>query len=181
MQLNEITFPVYKLGLTKPHSQDGVLFYFQEGTRETEEGPAEDFRIKVLDDTNLPGDSLARRRLVIRANGDIPYKLNRAIFFLGDFIKISVPSMWFIDSVGKIFQYTKSTRAKLTYRKVTTVIHINTGGAIIEVEGLNIRMKSLFMPTLNRENLHAGVLLMGMSPILYGYYDQKYPDSWRLV
>ena len=181
MQLNEIAFPVFKLGNAKPILQDGVLFYLQEGTKQTEEGLEQDFRIKVVDDTNLPGDSLAKRRLVIRANGDIPYKLNRAIFFLGDFIKISLPSMWFIDSVGKVFQYTKSTRAKLTYRRVTKVIHINTGGAIIEVEGMHTRMKSLFMPTLNRETLHAGILLLGMSPILYGYYDQKYPDSWRLV
>jgi hypothetical protein len=179
MNLNEITYPVFKLGVEEPQRQDGVLFFLAEGTKETEEGLETEWRIRIVDDTNLPGDTLARRRLLIRNNGGTPFKLNRAIFFLGDLIKMAVPKLWFIDSMGKCFRYTKNTRARLTYRKVTKVIHVIGGGAIIEVEGIPSRMKSLFMPTL--DNLHAGVLLMGVSPILYGFYDKKHEDSWRMV
>ena len=181
MNLSEITYPVFRLGLNEPQLQDGVLFYLREGTKETEEGLESEVRISVIDDTNLAGDTLARRRLVIRNNGDKPFKLSRAVFFLGDLVKIAVPKLWFIDSLGKVFRYSKTSRACLTYRKVTLVLPIRTGGAIIQVEGIPSRMKTLFPPMVDTDNLHAGVLLMGMSPILYGFYDKKYPDSWRMV
>lgn len=181
MNLSELVYPIYRLREEEPQRQGGVLFYFYEKARETFDSIEHYFVLKIIDDTNLNGESLATRRLQIRNNGDIPYRLNRAIFFLGDFIKIATPKMWFIDSSGKIFRYSKQTRAKLSYRKVTKVIPIKTGGVIVEVEGLSSRMKALFVPRIPRNDLHAGVLLMGMAPILYGFYDQKYKDTWRMI
>lgn len=181
MKLSEITYPVFRLSMEEPQRQDGVLFYLREGTIETEEGLKTEWRMRIVDDTTLTGSTLARRRLMIHSNGGKLFRLNRGIFFLGDLIKIAVPKLWFIDSVGQIFRYTKNTRARLTYHKVTKVLHVIGGGAIIEVEGIPNRMKALFMPRVDTDNLHAGVLLMGMSPILYGFYDKKYPDSWRMV
>lgn len=181
MNLSELVYPIYRLREQEPQRHNGVLFYFYEKVRETFEGIEDYYELKVIDDTNMKGDSLATRRLQIRNNGDTPYRLNRAIFFLGDFIKMATPKMWFIDSSGRIFKYSKQTRAKLSYRKVTKLIPIKTGGAIIEVEGLSSRMKALFVPRIPKNDLHAGVLFMGMSPILYGFYDQKHKDSWRMV
>ncbi len=88
--------------------------------------------------------------------------------------------MWFIDSKGKTFKYSKVHKAKLVYRKVTKLLHIPSGGVIVEVEGLHLRMKSLFPPNIHG-TIYAGVILLGASPILYGFYDTKYKDTWRMV
>lgn len=181
MNLSELTYPIYRLRENPPQLVEGVLLYFFEKARETFDSVEHYYELRIIDDTNLSGDTLAKRRLQIRNLGGTPYRLNRAIFFLGDLIKISTPKMWFIDSTGKLFQHSKRTRAKLVYRKVTKAIPIKGGGLIVEVEGMSLRMKSLFTPRIHLNDLHAGVLLMGMAPILYGFYDQKYKDTWRMI
>lgn len=180
MNLNEISYPVYRLREDEPQKQDGVLFYYFERSKDTEEGIVDYSVLQVIDDTNLPGDSLALRRLIIRSNGDKPYPLNRAIFFLGDLIKIAKPKTWFIDSKGRTFKYSKTKRAKLIYRKVTKLMQVPTGGCIVEVEGFHCRMKSLFPPNIHG-TIYAGVLLIGAATVLYGFYDTKYKDTWRIV
>lgn len=181
MHLNEITYPVYRLREEQPQLVDGVLLYFFEKARETFDSIEHYYVLRIIDDSNLQGNSLAERRLQVRNRGGEVYRLNRAVFFLGDLIKMSTPKMWFIDSKGKLFRHSKQTRVKLVYRKVTKAIPIKGGGIIIEVEGMSLRMKSLFTPRIAFNDLHAGVLLMGMSPILYGFYDQKYKDTWRMI
>lgn len=181
MQLSDITYPVYKLREEEPQKLNGVLFYFFEKARETFDSIENYSVLSIIDDTNLPGDTLALRRLIMRNTGTTPYKLNRAIFFLGDLIKMAKPKLWFIDSKGKVFKYSKVTRARLVYRKVEKIIPITSGGALIEVEGISSRLKSLFMPSIPFDKLYAGILIMNRSLILYGFYDTKYKDTWRMV
>jgi len=87
--------------------------------------------------------------------------------------------MWFIDSVGRVFQYKKTTRAKLRFYKVKTVLPVNGIGAVIEVEGLPQRFKVLYRPVDN--HAWAGVLEFSGIKFLYGLYDQYYKETWRLV
>jgi hypothetical protein len=119
------------------------------------------------------------RRLAAKQNGAKLFKIKLAIFFLGDLVKIAKPNIWFIDSAGKLFNYNKATRALLKFYKIKLNIPINTGGSIIEVEGIATRFKSLFPP--DRDKKYAGILHDKKSLILYGFYSEKYDDTWRKV
>jgi len=127
----------------------------------------------------VEGNTLGIRRLRILNKGQALQKIGRAIFFLGDLVKIAKRQSYFIDSNGKLFQYKKSMRAKLTFKRLLNVIPIATGGALLEVEGINSRFKCLFAPkTLE---LYVGVLEFGKSHILYGLYEQPYKSTWRMI
>jgi hypothetical protein len=173
----EISYPVYSiLGSAVPSKDGTVTFTYSETTNEEEELI---YNFKVVDDTSMKADTLGKRRLLILNSGASLQKVGKAIFFLGDLIKIAKRGMYFIDSTGRVFQYRKSTRAKLQFKRLINVIPIATGGAILEVEGIHSRFKCLFLPkTLE---LYVGVLEFGKSHILYGLYEQPYKSSWRMI
>ena len=135
--------------------------------------------IKIVDDTNLPGKTLAMRRLQLK-NREVPlYPIRVAIYFLGDFIRLSKKGYWFIDSNGKIFTYQKSQRAKLKTVKITKYIPSKTTGTILELQGYAERFKTLFkVPTTNR---YAQILIYKGLTILYGTSEEYVPDTWRLI
>ena len=177
INLTEIRYPVFSiLGSAVPSTEGTVSFTYSESIDEEQQLT---YIFKVIDDKAIEGETLGLRRLHIQAKGSQLQKVGKAIFFLGDLIKIAKRSTFFIDSNGRIFQYRKSIRAKLQFKKLTNVIPIPTGGAILEVEGVNSRFKCLFQPkTLE---LYVGVLEFGMSFILYGLYEQPYKSSWRMI
>ncbi len=115
----------------------------------------------------------------MQAQGAPMYPLRKAIFFLGDFIKMSKSGYWFIDSNGKLFTYKKSTRVKLKFRRISKIIAANTTGSIIEVEGIPNRFKTLYIAKDYMR--YAGVLEYRGMNILYGLYDQQYQDTWRMI
>lgn len=180
MNLAEISFPVYKLRNEKPLERDGILFYTYDSASENEDGELEvNTKVRIIDDKKIENEKLSMRRLVIKMQGGSLFRLNKAIFFLGDLIKIAKKDVWFIDSNGKLFEYQKTTRVKLKFHKIKKLIRTEMGGALVEVEGIPIRLKSLFFP--ENDKTHAGILHYSMSPILYGFYDDKYNDTWRMV
>jgi len=141
----------------------------------TEKGEA----IRVIDDKTVDKPTLAERRLILQDNDTKLLIMREAIFFLGDLIKRADGKTWFIDSLGKIFLYKKKTRAKLKFHKINKILPVNSGGCIVEVEGISSRMKSLFAPT--EPVNYAGILYYGKSLILYGLYPNKEKESWRMV
>jgi len=176
ISLKELAYPIFKLGLVKPESIDGVVFYLYQYISDEQEVVS---KLKIVDDLTIKKDSLALRRLKLKAEGAELFKISKAIYFLGDLIKLSTPHTWFIDSEGKTFKYIKSTKAELHFHKVTDVIPIKTGGAIIEVENLSTRFKALYTP--DTANRYAGILHYGKSLILYGFYNQAYSKTWRKI
>lgn len=174
MKLQEISFPVYKLSDIKPVVEDGITFYvFEYNSKDGEV-------IKIIDDTNIPAKSLALRRLRMAVDGVDLFKLSKAIFLLADLIKLSKNNTWFIDSLGHIFQYTKTKLVPLEFKRITKILQIATGGSIIIVEGLTTRFKTLFK--VSDEYRYAGVLkLDSKSYILYGVYKEKYKDTRRKI
>lgn len=173
----EIVYPVYSiLGSAVPSTDGTVSFTYSESLDDEEQLT---YSFKVIDDKSINKPTIGLRRLQISAKGNTLQKLGKAIFFLGDLIKIAKRSTYFIDSNGIVFQYRKSTRAKLHFKKLTQVIPIATGGAILEVDGIMSRFKCLFQPrTLE---LYVGVLEFGKSYILYGLYEQPYKSTWRMI
>lgn len=178
MNLSAISFPVYRLGTSKPIEEDGILYYSKEYVNIDSMETRASFRI--VDDKSVPGDNLGLRRLKIRAdNPKLMFPIRTAFYFLGDLIKNAKPNVWYIDTTGKPFQYKKTTRAKLTCHKIEQVLPVNGLGAVIAVEGMTQRFKCLYSPT--KEQRFVGLLNLGMGRILYGFYDEYFSSSSRAV
>ena len=173
MLLNDIAFPVYKLGNMAPTKTGAVIYY----ERETERGG---IVISVIDDKSVPQDTLGKRRLLLSRNEDIKlYKLSQAFFFLGDLIKAATKGMWFIDSLGKTFEYKKSVVVPLAFYEIQEVTEV-VGGCLIKLKGLPQTFKTLFRPT--EDELYAGILkINAYSYIFYGYSKECYKNTVRKI
>lgn len=176
VSLTDITFPVYVIGSKEPIT-DGKITYYLSGS-DTKYSDAQ-YRFHIVDDKELPGKTLAARRLQLKAQGVLLKKITRAIFFMSDFIKIAKASTWFIDSNGLVFNYVKTKTVALVYKKIAKLIQMPQGGTIVEVEGVPGRFKTLFAPST--PVTYAGLLKDGNSYIFYGLYDKKYKDSHRMI
>lgn len=176
IDLSQVNFPVYKLGLDKPLNIDNVILYIRQYT--DDEGVTSS-TYNIIDDKNIDKPTLALRRLELMKNKVKLKKLGKAMFYLADLIKLASSNTWLIDSSGNIFQYKKDSTVKLVFKKITKIIAIPTGGAIIEVEGIAGRFKTLYMPPV--ENQYAGLLKKGMGYILYGTYPEQYQDTKRKI
>lgn len=175
MNLNDITFPVYLLGKTKPHYENGVWYYLY--VKQVYDGDNEEVKL-VLDDQNVPHTTLSRRRLVLQTKLNL-YKLKTAVFFFSDLVKLSVGSTWWIDSVGKVFEYKKTRRVPLVYKRVKTFIKAETGGWLVEVEGVTERFKIMYAP--NPDQKWAALLRVGINYLMWGLSDQKYKDTTKSI
>lgn len=133
----------------------------------------------IIDDRNIDKPTLAERRLVLFKNGARLFNIKHAIFFIGDLIKFANARSWFIDNTGRYFQYKKQQYAKLIFKRITKVLPITSGGAILEIEGIPSRFKTLYAP--NDSEIWAGVLKLGKKYILYGVYDQQYDNTIRKI
>jgi len=174
VDLQSLAYPIFKLP-SHPNVEDGVMFYYSE----TEKDDVTYGKLQIIDDINVEGDTLAKRRMRLLADKVTLFNLKNAIFFLADLIKLATPSTYFIDSNGKLFNYKKTTSVKLKFYKINKVIPIPTGGAIIEVDGMPARFKVLNTPTGDIKC--AGILHLGMSNLLYGVYSEIPEDTRRMV
>lgn len=179
LSLAQLVFPVFRLGAGKPSVVDDITFYYYENYKEVDDEIVTVEVLRVIDDKSVKGSTLAMRRLRLKNEGVSILRMRHAIFFLGDLIKLAKPNIWFIDSTGRVFNYTKQTRAKLTFHKIKQLFPIKTGGVIIEAEGVISRFKSLFYP--EQDKAYIGLLHLGMGTILYGFYSEQHKDTWRMV
>lgn len=177
MRLETIAWPVFRLGEKEPQRDNGIIYYATEySDLDTSERTA---TFRVVDDTGVTGDTLSRRRLRMMVD-DIPlFPIRQAIYFLGDLLKVAKPTTWFIDSSGQLFQHKKSTRAKLIIKKIKNVFPTTGLGAVIELEGMPQRFKTVFKPAEDMQ--YAALLQTGLTYIFYGLYVDKPNDSWRLI
>jgi hypothetical protein len=166
--LSSISFPVYKI--PDWYSRLDTKIYLQEGE---EEGTG-----RLIDDLSLPGDTLGKRRLAASAAGVKLYNLKNAIFYIKDLVILSNGAdEHYIDSKGKVFKYTKTSSAKLICKKITKVIPITTGGALLELDKEYVRYKVMYAPNYEQ---YAGLLeIFPHTYILYGIYEDKFKNSWR--
>lgn len=176
MNLDQITFPVYVVGKEKPMVSEGVIF-FAYVERKVDSDDVD--HIKIVDDKRLPQLGLAGRRLVLKDRGVPLHKISKAIFFLGDLIKLADSKTWFIDSTGALFNYHKKKRVPLVFKPISAIIPLKTGGALVEVQHTGSRFKVLLAPT-GREK-YAGLLKVGIGYILYGLYEEEQPESYRII
>lgn len=177
INLWEIDYPVFKLGEEKPMTAEGVSLYLRQYLDENKDVVS---KILIVDDKTINKPTLGTRRLeLVKLNVKLK-PLGKAVFFLGDLIKLANKKSWFIDNAGNIFQYKKDERASLVFRKVTLQINIPSGGSILEVEGIPSRFKILYSP--REDERYAGVLVSGRKYILYGVYNHlPTKNTWRMI
>ncbi len=177
MNLSEISFPVFRLNTNKPEKGLGLVYYMSESFNlDTAELKT---RVRIVDDTNLEDSTLSRRRLRLKAAGAPTYPLKRCVFFLADLVKMS-GKHWWIDSMGKVFFYKKSTRAKLRSYKIEQVLPAKGMGAIIQIKGIPQRFKVLYRPD---ESIKYATLVENWvgGRFLYGLTEEQHAESWRLI
>ena len=175
--LQAITWPVFKLSEKPPNQHNGLVWFH---TEYIDENNDTSLTIKVVDDKNLLQKTLGLRRLVLQKDPKVKlHKISTAIYFLADLIKLAKTTTWFIDNTGKVFQWKKYTRAKLTTKKIRQVLPADGIGCVLEVEGLTQRFKMLQKP----QDVHryAVFLVIHNMYILYGLSETTRKDSWRLV
>lgn len=175
--MSQVSFPVFRLNSKKPLESNGVLYYSNSYINQ-DTGKIETF-IKIIDNRNEPGDTLAARRLKMLEQQAPMYPLRTSIYYLGDFIKLAKSNYWFIDSSGKIFTYKKTISAKLVFKRILQVLPSKATGSIIEVDGIAERFKTLFIP--DKHLKYAGILQYKHVNILYGIYDKQYTATRRMI
>lgn len=170
MDLTTVSYPVYKLKKDMPSVIGGLSFYYSEY--------GEKQKVQIIDDKNLAGETLGKRRTQLYAEGASLFPLKLSFWFLSDLIKASCPKQYWVDSNGKIFKYTKTKMVPLVFRRITNIIP-DISCTLVEVEGLPGRYMSLLPPVLEQQ--YAGLLKLNGGYILYGFFDQKYPDTKRKI
>lgn len=156
---------------------DGVVYFHSEySDKETSENIV---NARFVDDRTINQPTLGRRRLKLKELGVRLYPIGKAIYFLGDLIKVANSTTWFIDSAGKYFQYKKSKLVKLTCHKIEKVLPTRGLGAVLELRGIPTRFKTAIKPS--PEQQYAGILHLGHSLILYGVYYEEFKPSKRKV
>lgn len=177
MKLEQIAWPVFRLGEKQPESKDNIVYYATEySDLDTSEHTA---TLRIVDDKSIDYPTLSRRRLKLLTDGAPLFPIRQALYFLGDLLKVAKATTWFIDSNGAIFQHKKTTRAKLIVRKIKNVFPTQGLGSVIELEGIPQRFKTVFKPS--PEMQYAALLQSGLTYIFYGLYADKPPESWRLI
>ena len=176
MKLSEIHFPVYRLSKDRP-IKDGSITFYRKAKYNIDTNKMFEY-IKIIDDTEIEGDTLGRRRLQIPSN--VKYIIKRSYKYIKDVIKQSDGGYWFIDNLGRVFQYKKSMKVPLVCREILEVHPGAHGmGSTIEVKGIVPRFKTMYIPT-NKEK-YVALLKMHSGYVLYGLYEEKFEDTWRKV
>jgi len=157
--LNRIAFPAFPLPSSNWEEQDGLLF----------------LENKLLDDRNMKGKTLGKRRL------QTPFKelfpLKAAATNPTGLIKHGQSA--FIDNEGKTFLYEKTHSSSLKYYKIRKVEHKNSA-SVVWLKGVNFPFKIPRPP--HADTSWAGVLHLGGIPwMLYEYSEFKKSDTRRKV
>lgn len=176
MNLAEVTYPVYLLGKQEPIQESGLSYYLY--TKIVKEGDDIDV-VKIIDDLRVPQPTLGKRRLALKVSGKTLQKLRYAVYFLADLVKLSKGQTWFIDSVGRIFSYKKSTRVPLIFKPIKNVLRNNSGTVLVEVEGVPTRFKIIYAPKPTEK--YAGLLKVGAGWVLYGLYQEEHKSTIKMI
>lgn len=157
--LKNVTFPAYLLHSSNWDLRDGMLFLDNQ----------------VLDDRNMPGDTLGKRRLQTPFRG--LYQIKKAVMSPVGIVKQS--NQAYIDNLGKIFIYEKTRMVPLKYHKIRKV-ELKETYSLVWIMGFNFSFKVPRPP--KSEYTWAGVLHVDGFPwLLYEYSKEKLKDTQRKI
>lgn len=155
-----IRFPVYPLPSRDWYRQDGVLF-INDG--------------KVLDDTNMPGESLGVRRLQCGRTDLL--NLRRAY---PDFLSmLQSKNRVFIDSNGKPFIYVRTINAPLIHHRIKKLTPKDTV-TVVQLEKIT-SFFSIARPPYGDARYARVLYYKGYPWLIYDFVLEKGKDSYRRV
>tara|TARA_X000001382_G_C3049020_1_gene140436 strand:- start:1 stop:495 length:495 start_codon:yes stop_codon:yes gene_type:complete len=129
----------------------------------------------LLDDKNMEGSTLGRRRLMTPYNNLFPLK--KAVYSLIGLIKNSKKN--FIDSKGLVFIYEKTKMVRLRYRKIEKIVRKEKVSLLFIY-----RCKSPFIiPRPPPDEVqYVGILHLNEEPwLLYDYAATQLKDTRRKI
>lgn len=157
--INKVRFPVYPLLSGDWDRRDGLLFLGDQ----------------ILDDKNMPGDTLGIRRL------QSPHKNIRPLKQQIDNFRGLLKSngKHFIDTNGAPFIYEKTEFCKLKYYKIKSIVQKDTC-SLLKLYG--VKQPFVIPRPPASEMRYAGVLHYGPMPwVLYEYSEDRREDTRRKV
>jgi hypothetical protein len=171
LDLSKIQFPIYPVNIETIKYEEGLKLIFQHN------------KFKVLDDTSREGN-LARRRMQYELDTSVFMKrplakLINPIFRYSDMFQFLKKYRHFMDSNGKIFEYTLTKFVPLIYYKIKKFVEIPTG-YYIELYGVHCRFYLNRVPKL--EEHYAGLLKVdNRGYVLYELTDKHKPTTRRKI
>lgn len=158
-RLTKLDYPVFRLPSTNWESRDGLLFVDN----------------ILLDDTNMPGETLGIRRLQTPFKAILP--LTKACTEPICLIKNSGGP--YVDNYGKLFEYTKTKFCAVRYYKIRT-IELCVSHSLLWLYRINFPFRIPRPPP--PEYKWAGVLHLHDRPwLLYDYAEEKLPKYRRKI
>lgn len=154
LSLSRAVYPIYRVKAADIEEIDGIVF--ADGL--------------VLDDKNVKRDTLGERRLLSSHRALL--KLNKMYPTIRE--ALSGKSGTYIDSTGKILEYSRTKFAKIVYHKIRNVEYKDTY-SMLRVYGVNFSFKLRCPPP--KLYTYAGILYLNNLPwLLWDYSKRKLPD-----
>lgn len=158
--VRHVIFPVFNLPNGNVHYSSGLTL-FEDG--------------KILDDRNVKGTNLARRRLRTKHQKEL-FKLKNKCDHLGDMLISS--SNFFIDSKGRVFEYQRTQTASLKYHIINRVEYRDIDSKLY-VSGISTTFVVPRPPAI--EQKYVGILYLYTPWLVYEYCSYKKKNTYRRV
>ena len=167
LNLFNIHFPAYSITKTykKIWEEMNVTFI------QTESGTY------MLDNKNIPGDTLGKRRLRIKNDIYKLYRPRKVFYTISQLIKAK--DKIFIDSSGIVFKYQKTETVPLKYYPVSDVVQAEDGECIIYIKNSDWSYKTSCRDAYGIS--YVGLLDTKYGHILYEFTDDKKKDTRRKI
>lgn len=170
MNIEDINWPIYAIGTgISTHTEYNILYANN----------------KIVDNKNLAGDTIGKRRLNI--NTEELFNFKKTFFRLSELIEYTrskkKDDRKFVDSTGILFSYTKTISHKLLWRKISKVEQFSTF-VVVELEKMPNTFEipnGIWHKFRDNEVNYLGLLKYSDYFIIYDISDTYKKDTWRLV
>lgn len=122
----------------------------------------------VLDNKNLSGDNVGKRRIKIQSSE--LYKPRKVYYNLSQLLHAK--GNIFMDNDGVVFKYKKTQYAPLTYYKVQNVTQAKDGECILEVPQINYSYK------INCRKAYS-IEYIGILATEYGFIPYEFSEEYK--
>jgi len=174
VNIRDIRWPIYAIGSDHIVSEDMNVIYVEHNGA-----------LSILDNKNLSGDSIGKRRLRI-AKEEL-YHLKRTLFMFSELVEYTrtktIENRKFVDSSGIVFNYSKKERKKLIWRKVRSIENYNNY-VVLKVAGL---LDTFELPTnywkqfKDESEVYLGLIDFGRYYSIYDIDIVNRKDTWRKI
>lgn len=174
MHISDIRWPIYAISKDHTVYEDMNVTYIEHGGEES-----------ILDNKNLAGDTIGKRRL--RIAREKLYHLKRTLFMFSELIEYTRPrtidDRKFVDTNGIVFNYIKSNTRKLIWRKIKSVEHFKSY-VLLKVQGLTDTFElpvNYWKRFKDEETVYLGLLNLEKYYVIYDIDIELRKDTWRKI